>query len=230
METQRSKRQSEVARTRKRERQGHKELAATFGKLAKVIVVLKLANEFIRLLARLGRQDVPDLQERIRHRINDRTADRERHILQETLANGIVPVRRILAQDGLAILDSNNTRQRHTRLGLPRNVTLLRERKLGRTTKTGLGRRGVKVDGLHRKGAVAVMDKTPKRGGLILIGLVMRHKLVRMALVANLGENGIVRRATHLILRKRVLCTFSTRNAIYRNQTKWKTVHRTHFA
>ena len=199
MEAQGCKGQSEVRAARKRERQRHEKLARPLRKLTEIVLIVKLANELIGLLARLGRQDVPHLQERVRHGVNDRATHRKRHVLQETLANGVVPVRGILAQDRLAVLDCDDARQRHTRLGLPSNIALLRERKLGRTTKAGLRRRGVKVNRLHRKGTVTIVDKAPEGRGLILIGLVMRHKLVRMALVANLGKNGIVRRATHLI-------------------------------
>lgn len=190
--------QGEVRAPRKRKRQGHKELAAALGKLAELLVRVKLANELINLLAGLGRQDIPNLQKRVRHLINDRATNRERERLQETIANRIVPVSGILAHDGLVVLDRNNARQLDAGLCLPRNVTLTRKRELGRATKTGLRGRRIEIHGLHRKGGMALMDKTPKGSGILGVRLLMRHKLVRMALVANLCKHGIVRRATHL--------------------------------
>lgn len=179
-------------------RKGNRDLqeTATLGKALLLLDRAKLADEVIDFLAGRRAQDVPNLHKRVRERINDRAANRQGDIAQQALANGILPVRSIGALDDLVVLEGNNAGQLDAGLRVPGEVALLRELELGRTAKARLRGRRVELDGLQSKRAVTVMQKAPE-GRLRLLRLVIRQKLVRVALVANLGENGIVRRATH---------------------------------
>ena len=196
VELQRCDGQGKIRRPRVRKRNGHVQVARTLGKLALAFERVKLANEVIDFLASGRAQDVPRVHERVRELVANRAANRHRDIAQERIADRILPARRIGSRQDLAILDRDETGQRNLRVRLPSHIALLRELKLGRATKTRLARRRVNLDGLDRKGGMAVVDKAPKRG-LRLSGIVIRQVLVRMALVANFRKHGIVSRATH---------------------------------
>ena len=179
-----------------RERNRDLQETATLGKALLLLDRGKLADEVIDFLAGGRAQDVPNLHKRVRERVNDRAANRQRDIAQEALANRILPIRSVAALDDLVVLEGNNAGQLDAGLRVPRKVTLLGKLELGRTAKARLRGRRVKLDGLQSKRAVTVVQEAPE-GRLRLLRLVVRQELVRMALVANLGKNGIVRRATH---------------------------------
>jgi hypothetical protein len=203
--------QGQVAVTRVRKRQRNLKLAAPLRKTLLGLDRVLLTNEIVDFLAGLCRQDVPDVQECVRVRVNDRATNRKRDFTQETVADGVLPVRGLLARHNLAILDGNNTGQVDLGLRLPGKVTLTRKRKLGLATKTRLGRCRIKINRLKRERGVAVVDKTPKVS-LSFCGLVVRQEHIRMALVANLSLNGIVRGTTHLFVLQGIVRRNSTRS------------------
>lgn len=213
VERERTERQGQVAVGRVAKRDGNLQVAATLGKLLALLDRVKLADELVNLLARLGRERVPQLELRALERVDGRVANAHGDLAQEAETDGILPRRRIGTLDNLAILDSDETGQIDLGLRVPREITLARKRKLGLATKTRLRGRRVKLDRLERKRRMSVVDKTPKVG-LGLRRHVVRQELVRMTLVTNLLKNGIVRRATHLfrnlclILANRTRATF----------------------
>jgi hypothetical protein len=192
-----AERQREIAVGRMAKRNRDLQVAAALGKLLALLDRVKLADEFVNLLTRLGRERVPEVEVRALERVDGRVANAHRDLAQESETNRILPRRRIGTLDNLAILDGNETGQVNLGVRVPREVTLTRKRKLGLATKTRLRGRRVKLNRLERKRRVSVVNKTPKVR-LGLVGNVMRQKLVRMALVTNLLKNGIVRRAAHL--------------------------------
>ena len=227
VELQRSDGQCEVGAARVRKRNGHVKLARTLRKLALILEGIKLANQVVDLLASGRAQDIPRIHKRIRKLVANRAANRERDRAEQALANCILPAGRVLAREDLAVLERDNAGQIDLGVRLPRHVTLARKRKLGRATKTRLARCRVNLDGLNRKGRMAIMDKAPE-GRLGLGRIIRRQILVSMALVANLRKDCIVSRATHfefLLFAPKVHVSNSTRpkfsNGKRNKLTKW---------
>ena len=162
------------------------------------IRIRKLAHHVSKFLAGLGRQNIVAIHVRIRQRINDRTANGERDLAQETLTDGVIPLDCILARLNLSILERDDCGQLNLGLRLPSKVALARKCKLGRATKLGLGSRRIKINRLLRKGRVLVVQEAPEVG-LGFLGVLDDQELVGMALVADFRLNCIMSCTAHLL-------------------------------
>lgn len=150
---------------------------------------VKLADKLVRELGRATSQCVPHVHERVGERINDSPADSKRHVLEQTIPDGVVPVRRNGAN--LVVLDADETRKIDAGIRVPGQITLTRHHVLGRPTEAGLGRSRIVVHGLKRVCQMLLMDEAPKANSRLLKGL-RNQNLVGVALGGKFSPNGIV--------------------------------------
>ena len=151
------------------ERQRNPERMRALGPGSLLLNGVKLANELVRELGRAASEGVPHVHERIREGINDSSADGERHVLKETVADGVVPVRSNGAN--LVVLDADEARKVDAGIGVPGKITLTRHHVLGRATEAGLGCGCIVVHRLKGVRQMLLMDKAPKANSGLLKGL-----------------------------------------------------------
>lgn len=157
---------------------------------------VKLADELMRKLGRATRERIPHIHEGIRERINDSATNGKRHVLEETVADGIVPVGRNRAD--LVVLDADEAGQVDARIRVPGKITLARHHVLGRAAEAGLRRGRIIIHGLKGVREVLLMNETPKADGRLLKGL-RNQDLVGVALGGKFSPYSVVCRA-HLFV------------------------------
>lgn len=160
---------------------------AALGKGLSLLQRVELADHFSELLAGLGAQLLPHVQESVCQGVNDRRGDGEGRALRQLVADGIVPARRVRASQHFTILaQGNEAGQGVARIDLPAQVSLARKGVLGLAAKLALRGRGVKVNRFHREGGVFSVHKAPE--GVLRLGHRLgRQNLVGLAVRGQLG-------------------------------------------